>query len=52
VCGGIGHRYGYSSAAVRLVIIILAVIIAGFSVIPILLIYLLLSYLLAEADEF
>jgi phage shock protein C len=51
-CGGIAHRYGYSSAAVRLVTIVLAVIIPGFSVIPTLLICLLLGYLLPETDEF
>ena len=34
VCGGIAHRYGYSSIAVRLAAIVLAVIIPGFCVIP------------------
>ena len=52
VRSGIAHRYGYSSIAVRLVTIVLAVIIPGFNVIPTLLIYLLLGYLLPETDEF
>ena len=52
VCGGIAHRYGRSSMVVRLVTIVLAIIIPGFSVIPVLLIYFLLGYLLPETDEF
>ncbi len=52
VCGGIAHRYGYSSTMVRLMTIILAVIIPGFSVVPVLLVYFLLAYLLPETDEF
>jgi phage shock protein PspC (stress-responsive transcriptional regulator) len=52
VCGGIAHRYGYSSIMVRLMTIILAVIIPGFSVVPVLLVYYLLGYLLPETDEF
>ena len=52
VCGGIAHRYGYSSIMVRLMTIILAVIIPGFSVVPVLLVYFLLGYLLPETDEF
>ncbi len=52
VCGGIAHRYGYSSIAVRLATIVIAVIIPGFSVVPVLLVYFLLGYLLPETDEF
>ncbi len=52
VCGGIAHHYGYSSIVVRLAAIVLAVIIPGFSVIPVLLAYFLLGYLLPETDEF
>jgi hypothetical protein len=37
---------------VRLVTIILAIINPGFSVIPVLLLYFLLGYLLPETDEF
>jgi len=46
VCGGIAHHYGYSSIVVRMAVIVLAVIIPGFSVIPVLLAYFLLGYLL------
>ena len=52
VCGGIAHRYGWSSMMVRLVTIIVAIIIPGFSVIPVLLLYFLLGYLLPQTDEF
>jgi phage shock protein PspC (stress-responsive transcriptional regulator) len=52
VCGGIAHRYGWNSTMVRVVTIILAIVIPGVSVIPTLLIYFLLGYLLPETDEF
>jgi phage shock protein C len=52
ICGGIAHHYGYSSIVVRMAVIVLAVIIPGFSVIPVLLAYFLLGYLLPETDEF
>jgi phage shock protein C len=52
VCGSIAHRYGWNSTVVRLVTIILAIFIPGVSVIPALLIYFLLGYLLPETDEF
>ena len=52
VCGGIAHRYGWNSPVVRLVTKVLAIIIPGASVIPVLLIYFLLGYLLPETDEF
>ena len=52
VCGGIAHRYGWNSTMVRLVTTIVAIVIPGVSVIPTLLIYFLLGYLLPEADEF
>ena len=52
VCSGIAYRYGWSSTVVRLVTIVLAIIIPGVSVIPALLIYFLLGYLLPETDEF
>ena len=51
VCGGIAHRYGWSSMVVRLVTIILAIVIPGVSAIPTLLIYFLLGYVLLETDE-
>jgi phage shock protein C len=52
VCGGIAHRYGWNPTVVRLATVILAIVIPGVSVIPTLLVYLLLGYLLPETDEF
>jgi phage shock protein C len=52
VCGGIAHRYGWSSMVVRLATIVVAIAIPGVSVIPTLLVYFLLGYLLPETDEF
>ena len=52
VCGGIARRYGWSSTAVRTVVVILAIFIPGVSVIPAVLIYVLLGYLLPEAEDF
>ncbi len=52
VCGGIAHRFGWNSNMVRLVTVLLAVFIPGFSVIPVILIYILLGYLLPESDQF
>jgi phage shock protein C len=52
VCGGIAHRYGLSSMVVRLATIVVAIVIPGVSVIPTLLVYFLLGYLLPETDEF
>jgi phage shock protein C len=52
VCGGIARRYGWSSTAVRLATVVVAVVIPGVSVVPTLLVYFLLGYLLPETDEF
>jgi phage shock protein C len=52
VCGGLSHRYGWSSTAVRAVVVLLAIFIPGISVIPAVLIYVLLGYLLPEAEDF
>ena len=52
VCGGIAHTYGWSSNVVRLATAVLAVIIPGFSVIPVIAIYLLLGAILPESQEF
>jgi phage shock protein C len=52
VCGGIAHRYGCSSTAVRLATVVVAIVIPGVSVVPTLLVYFLLGYLLPETDEF
>ena len=52
VCGGVAHTYGWSSGVVRLATAVLAVIIPGFSVIPVLAIYVLLGAILPESEEF
>ena len=52
VCGGIAHSLGWNSNLVRLIVVLLAIFIPGFSVIPTILVYLLLGYLLPETDEF
>ncbi len=50
VCGGIARHFGWNSNAVRLVVVLLAVFIPGVSVIPAVIIYALLSFLLPEED--
>jgi phage shock protein PspC (stress-responsive transcriptional regulator) len=50
--GGIARRYGWSLTAVRLTTAVVAIAIPGISVVPTLLIYFLLGYLLLETDEF
>ncbi len=52
VCGGIAHRYGWSSTAVRVVVVLLAIFIPGVSVIRAVLIYILLGFILPESEEF
>ena len=52
VCGGVAHTYGWSSGAVRLAAAVLAIIIPGFSVIPMIAIYVLLGAILPESEEF
>ncbi len=52
VCGGIAHYFGWRSSVVRIVVVLLAIFIPGFSVIPTILVYVLLGYLLPEAEEF
>jgi phage shock protein C len=52
VCGGIAHTYGWSPGMVRLVVAILAVVIPGFSVIPVFLVYLLLGAILPESEVY
>lgn len=52
VCGGLAHTYGWSSGMVRLATAVLAIIIPGFSVIPVIAIYLLLGAILPESEEF
>lgn len=52
VCGGVAHEYGWNPTVVRILVAVLAVVIPGFSVIPVILIYVLLGFLLPESDEF
>ena len=52
VCGGIAHTYGWNSNVVRLVTAVLAIVIPGFSLIPVILIYILLGAILEEAQEY
>jgi len=52
VCGGIAHTYGWSPALVRLLAVVLAVFIPGFSLIPALIVYVVLGMVLPESEEF
>jgi phage shock protein C len=52
VCGGVARHYGWTSTAVRAVVVLLAIFIPGVSVVPAVLLYILLGYLLPEAEEF
>ena len=52
VCGGIAHQYGWNSLAVRVVAVLLAIFIPGFSLIPVAIIYMILGYLLPETTEY
>ena len=52
VCGGVAHRFGWSPGAVRLATAVLAVIIPGISVVPVLLIYFLLGAVLPESEAY
>jgi phage shock protein C len=52
VCGGIAHSLGWNSNVVRLIVVLLAIFIPGFSVIPTILIYILLGFLLPETEEY
>jgi phage shock protein C len=52
VCGGVAHTYGWSSNMVRLATAGLAILIPGFSVIPVIVIYVLAGAMLPESEEF
>ena len=52
VCGGIAHTYGWNSNVVRLLTAVLAIVIPGFSLIPVILIYVLLGAILPETQEY
>lgn len=51
VCGGIAEKYGYSPTATRIGTVILAVIIPGISVFPVILAYIILGLFLPEDDS-
>ncbi len=52
VCGGVAHTYGWSPGVVRLATAVLAIIIPGFSVVPVIAIYVLLGAILPESEEY
>jgi phage shock protein C len=52
VCGGIAHTYGWSSGAVRLATVVLAIVIPGPSLVATLLVYFALGAILPESEEF
>ncbi len=52
VCGGIAHTYGWNSNLVRLVTAVLAIVIPGFSLIPVIAIYIILGVVLEETQEY
>ena len=52
VCGGLAHTYGWSSGAVRLATVVLAIIIPGPSLVATLAVYILLGAILPESEEF
>lgn len=51
VCGGIAQQYGMNPLVVRLGFVILAIVIPGVSVIPMILLYIALGLLLPKDDE-
>ena len=51
-CGGVAHTYGFSSAGVRPLTVLLAVIIPDCGVVPTFLVYVGLGIILPESDEF
>ena len=52
VCGGIAHAYGWDSNLVRIITVVLAIIIPGPSTVLALAVYLVLSFVLPESEEF
>ena len=52
VCGRMARYFGWNSTVVRIVVALLAIFIPGVSVILAVLIYVLLGYLVPEAEEF
>jgi phage shock protein C len=52
VCGGIAHTYGWNSNVVRIITVVLAIIIPGPSTLLAFAVYLVLSFVLPESEEF
>lgn len=52
VCGGVAHAYGWNSNMVRLATAVIAVVIPGPSTVLAFLVYLVLSFVLPESEEF
>jgi phage shock protein PspC (stress-responsive transcriptional regulator) len=52
VCGGIAHAYGWDSTVVRVIAVVLTIIIPGLSTVLALAVYLVLSFVLPESEEF
>ena len=52
VCGGLAHSQGWNPNVVRLVTAVLAVVIPGFSLVPVLIVYIVLGAILPESEEF
>ena len=52
VCGGVAHTYGWNANLVRLVTAVLAIVVPGFSLVPVLIFYVILGALLPESEEF
>lgn len=50
VCGGIAQKYGMNPLAVRIAVIVLAVVIPGVSLVPTILLYILAGLLLPADD--
>jgi phage shock protein C len=52
ICGGLARAQGWNSNMVRLVTVVLAIAIPGFSLIPVLALYLILAVVLPVDDDF
>lgn len=51
VCGGVAEKYGFSPLATRVATIVLAIIVPGITVFPVILAYIALGLLLPEDDS-
>lgn len=52
VCGGIGHRFGWSPALVRVVFALLGVVVPGVSIFMVAIAYIVMGIFLPESPEF